>query len=236
MSLVTPEFGLLFWMVVIFGIVFFLLAKFGFPIITDMLDERSARIAKSLKDADEIEARMATWKVEQAQLLEAARKQQSEILRKAAETREQIIAEARDRAREEADRLLKDAKTQIEAEKESALRDVRKEIALLSVEVASGSFLRSLLSMRTSVICCAPAPLIWSGEDGANAVMSLSSTMTSLPRRAMAVPCLSPMSAFAAAMRSLTTFRSKAFSGSASMALKRLSKRSIAPPFLTSFA
>ena len=123
MSLVTPEFGLLFWMVVIFGIVFFLLAKFGFPIITDMLDERSARIAKSLKDADEIEARMATWKVEQAQLLEAARKQQSEILRKAAETREQIITEARDRAREE-------------AEKESALRDVRKEIALLSVEVA----------------------------------------------------------------------------------------------------
>ena len=89
MSLVTPEFGLLFWMVVIFGIVFFLLAKFGFPIITDMLDERSARIAKSLKDADEIEARMASWKVEQAQLLEAARKQQSEILRKAAETREQ---------------------------------------------------------------------------------------------------------------------------------------------------
>lgn len=136
MSLVTPEFGLLFWMVVIFGIVFFLLAKFGFPIITDMLDERSARIAKSLKDADEIEARMASWKVEQAQLLEAARKQQSEILRKAAETREQIITEARDRAREEADRILKEAKTQIEAEKESALRDVRKEIALLSVEVA----------------------------------------------------------------------------------------------------
>ena len=145
MSLVTPEFGLLFWMVVIFGIVFFLLAKFGFPIITDMLDERSARIAKSLKDADEIEARMATWKVEQAQLLEAARKQQSEILRKAAETREQIITEARDRAREEADRILKEAKTQIEAEKESALRDVRKEIALLSVEVAE-KVLRNELS------------------------------------------------------------------------------------------
>ena len=30
MSLITPEFGLLFWMTVIFAIVFFLLAKFGF--------------------------------------------------------------------------------------------------------------------------------------------------------------------------------------------------------------
>jgi F0F1-type ATP synthase membrane subunit b/b' len=38
--------------------VFFLLAKFGFPVITDMVDERSARIAQSLKDADEIQARM----------------------------------------------------------------------------------------------------------------------------------------------------------------------------------
>ena len=43
MSLVTPDFGLLFWMVVIFGLVFFLLAKFGFPVITDMVDKRSAR-------------------------------------------------------------------------------------------------------------------------------------------------------------------------------------------------
>ena len=89
-------------------------------------------------------------------------------------------------------------------------------ILLLSVEVASGSFLRSLLSMRTSVICCAAAPLIRNGTGfGAKAARSASSTMTSLPRRAMAVPCLSPMSAFAAAMKSLTTFRSKAFSGSA---------------------
>ena len=45
MSLVTPDFGLLFWMVVIFGIVFFLLAKFGFPIITGMVEGRNAKIS-----------------------------------------------------------------------------------------------------------------------------------------------------------------------------------------------
>ena len=94
MSLVTPDFGLLFWMVVIFGIVFFLLAKFGFPVITDMVDQRSAKIAKSLKDADEIEARMAAWKVEQAKMLEDARKQQAVILKEATETKAQIVADA----------------------------------------------------------------------------------------------------------------------------------------------
>ena len=136
MSLVTPEIGLLFWMVVIFGIVFFLLAKFGFPVITGMVDERSAKIAQSLKDADEIQARMEQWTREHAQMLEDVRKEQSAILREATETKAKIIADARDAAKAEADKILADAKLQIAAEKESALRDVRKEVALLSVQVA----------------------------------------------------------------------------------------------------
>ncbi|MBE6253033.1 MAG: F0F1 ATP synthase subunit B [Bacteroidales bacterium] len=145
MSLVTPEFGLLFWMVVIFGIVFFLLARFGFPVITDMVDERSAKIAKSLKDADEIEARMAAWKEEQAKLVEETRRQQAAILKNATETKAKIVADAKVQAKVEADKILSEAKLQIEAEKESALRDVRKEIALLSVQVAE-KVLRNELS------------------------------------------------------------------------------------------
>ena len=144
MSLVTPDFGLLFWMVVIFGLVFFLLAKFGFPIITDMVDQRSATIQQSLKDADEIEARMAKWKVEQAQMLEQTRREQSAILKEATETKAKIVADAKQQAKEEADKLLAEAKLQIAAEKESALRDVRKEIALLSVEVAQKVLRREL--------------------------------------------------------------------------------------------
>ena len=133
MNLITPDFGLLFWMVIIFGLVFFLLAKFGFPIITDMVDQRSAKIAQSLKDADEIQVRMAE---EQARMLEQARREQSAILREATETKAKIIADAREAAKAEADKLLADAKQQIAAEKESALRDVRKEVALLGVQVA----------------------------------------------------------------------------------------------------
>ena len=145
MNLVTPEFGLLFWMVVIFGIVFFLLAKFGFPVITDMVDERSAKIQQSLKDADEIEARMAAWKEEQAKMVEDTRRQQAAILKNATETKAQIVADAKAQAKAEADKILAEAKTQIAAEKESALRDVRKEIALLGVQVAE-KILRNELS------------------------------------------------------------------------------------------
>ena len=136
MSLITPDFGLLFWMTLIFGIVFFILAKFGFPVLTDMVRKRQERIEKSIQDAREIEMRMLTWKEEQAQLLEKTRREQSAILKEATETKARIVADAKAQARAEADKILAEAKLQIAAEKESALRDVRKEIALLSVQVA----------------------------------------------------------------------------------------------------
>jgi len=69
-------------------------------------------------------------------MMEETRKQQSEIIREATETRAKIISEAKAQAKQEADAMIASAKAQIEAEKESALRDVRREIAILGVDVA----------------------------------------------------------------------------------------------------
>ena len=145
MSLITPDFGLLFWMTLIFGIVFFLLAKFGFPVITDMVQKRKERIDRSIADARAIEAHMATWAEEQRAMLEETRKEQAQMLREATETRNKIIATAKEEAREEAGKILAEARTEIAAEKEAALRDVRKEVALLSVSIAE-KILRKELS------------------------------------------------------------------------------------------
>ena len=145
MQLITPDAGLLFWMVVIFGLVFFLLAKFGFPIITSMVEKRNSTIEKSLKDAREIEARMGQMVEEHARMLDEARKEQAQILREATDTRNKILATAKDEAREEAAKILAEARTEIEAEKEAALRDVRKEVAVLSVSIAE-KILRKELS------------------------------------------------------------------------------------------
>ena len=145
MSLITPDFGLLFWMVVIFGLLFFLLWKFGFPVITSMVEKRNSTIEKSLKDAHEIEARMGQMVEEHARMLDEARKEQAQILRDATDTRNKILAQAKDDAREEAAKILSEARTEIEAEKEAALRDVRKEVAVLSVSIAE-KILRKELS------------------------------------------------------------------------------------------
>ncbi len=146
MSLITPDFGLLFWMVLIFGVVFFILAKAGFPIITGMVDKRSEAIEKSLKDAREIEEKMTRINEESREIMDQARREQNALIAEATETKKHIIEQAREQAREEAQKIVSDARIQISAEKESALRDVRKEVSLLSVAIAEKILRRELSS------------------------------------------------------------------------------------------
>lgn len=136
MSLITPDTGLLFWMVIIFGVVFFILAKFGFPVITDMVRKRTESINQSLKLAEEARAEMAQLSQEQAELIAQAKREQARILDDANKLKASIIAQAKDQAKVEADKVLQQARVEIAAEKESALRDIRKEVAMLSMSVA----------------------------------------------------------------------------------------------------
>lgn len=136
MSLITPDFGLIFWMTLIFAVVFFILAKFGFPMVTGMVDKRSERINESLRLAKEAEVRIAEISQEQKKLIEDANKEQARILKEATDERARIIAQAKVDASQEAANLIAKARTEIEAEKESALRDIRRQVALLSVDIA----------------------------------------------------------------------------------------------------
>lgn len=136
MSLVTPDFGLLVWMTVIFAILFFILAKFGFPIITGMVNKRSDYIGKSLESAREAQRKVDALADEQKRLIDETKQEQSRILNEAAQTRDDILKEARQQAHTEAENILAQAREDIEAQRETALRDVRRQVAELSVEVA----------------------------------------------------------------------------------------------------
>ncbi len=144
MELLTPDPGLLFWMVIVFGIVFFLLAKYGFPVIIKMVDDRKAYIDDSLKTAREANAQLANVRIESEKILAQAREEQARILKSATETRDRIIKDAQDRARLEGDRLMEEMKKQIETEKESAIRDIRRQVAVLSVGISEKVLRRKL--------------------------------------------------------------------------------------------
>ena len=136
MNLMLPDSGLLFWMTIIFAIVFFILAKFGFPIITGMVDKRAKRIDEAIAAARKAEESLAGLAQEQERLLSEARTEQARILQEAAVQRDNMIVQAQEQAREEAKKIMDEAKARIQEEKEAALRDVRKEVALLSVTIA----------------------------------------------------------------------------------------------------
>lgn len=135
-SILTPDFGLLFWMLLAFLIVFFLMAKYGFPVITKMVEDRKNYIDESLQKAHEANERLAGIQQESERILNEARMRQAEILSQAKATGDSIVKEARERAQNEGAKLLSDAKAQIAAEKENALRDIRQTVAELSVSIA----------------------------------------------------------------------------------------------------
>lgn len=136
MSLISPDFGLLFWMTLIFGIVFFILAKFGFPLITGMVDKRSERINESIAKAKEAEESLASLAQQQEQMIQQTKLEQARILKEASQARDNMIASAKEEAGKEASRLLEQARVQIANEKEIALQDIRRQVSVLSVEVA----------------------------------------------------------------------------------------------------
>lgn len=145
MELLTPDLGTFFWMLVSFIIVFIILAKFGFPALVNMVNERKQFIDESLKSAREANEKLSHIKEESESILVEARKEQARILKEAMETRSQIVNEAKEKAKAEGGRLLEEARKQIQKEKDDAIRDIRKQVAELSVEVAE-KVLRKQLS------------------------------------------------------------------------------------------
>ena len=135
-SILTPDPGLLFWMLLAFLVVFWVLAKYGFPAIINMVDERNKYIDESLRKAHEAQERLANIEKEGESILQEAREKQAQILKEAAQTRDAIVEKAQEKARAEGARLMDEAKTAIEQEKKAAIADIRAQVAALSVDIA----------------------------------------------------------------------------------------------------
>lgn len=135
-SILTPDFGLLFWMLVAFTILFVILSKFGFPAITQMVEERKNFIDESLKNARSANEKLAGIQAESERILREAREQQAVILKEAAATRDAILKDAKNKAEAEGLKILEEAKAQIQVEKANALQDIRSQVADLSIIIA----------------------------------------------------------------------------------------------------
>ena len=135
-SPIKPDFGLLFWTLLIFLLFWGIIGKFAFRPIKDALKKREDDIQDALDEAKKAREEIANMKSENAALLAEAREERTKILQEAKETRNATIAEAKNKAKEEANKIISNAKNEIENEKKAAILELKNQVGNLALEIA----------------------------------------------------------------------------------------------------
>lgn len=136
-ALLTPNIGLMFWTIVIFLILLFLLKKFAWKPITEMLKAREASIDEALKQAVKAREEVDSLMAKNFELVVEGQTQRDTIIKEAKERSDEIIKEAREDAKKEGKRIIDDAREMIRRDREKTIRDIKSEISALVIETAS---------------------------------------------------------------------------------------------------
>lgn len=144
MSLLTPNPGLIFWMLVVFLLVVFILAKFAWKPIIKGLKDRENEIQGALDLAERTRAEMVKLKSDNEKLIAEANAVRDQILRDAKDAADRTILESKDKAAVEAQKMIDSAREAIRNEQQLAVTKIRKEVATLSLEIAEKVLHREL--------------------------------------------------------------------------------------------
>jgi F-type H+-transporting ATPase subunit b len=144
MELFMPEAGLVFWMFVVFVVLFAILAKFAWPVITKMVDERASLIDKGVEYAEAAKASLEDSEAQARAILAEANRQQMEILQEAAQMKAHIIEEAKKAAAAEAKKLVDAAAISIEQSRKEAELQFRQEVSQFALTIAENIIRKEL--------------------------------------------------------------------------------------------
>jgi len=144
MELLLPKLGLIVWTLLAFGIVFFILAKYAWKPILKSLNEREKNINDSILTAENVRKEMSALKSENEALLAHAREERAQMMREAKETRDKIIMDAKDQARQETNKIVADAQNVINQQKMAAITDLKNQVGNLVLEVSEKVLRREL--------------------------------------------------------------------------------------------
>ena len=137
MELFTPDFGLIFWMFVSFAVLFFVLAKWGWPVILKGIDQRAELIDKGVEYAQNAKEQLDHAREEAEKYIAEARRQQADMLREADKMKTQIIEDAREAAQKEAQKVMDAAKQSIELARKEAEQNFRDEVSAFALDIAA---------------------------------------------------------------------------------------------------
>ena len=145
MELVTPEIGLIFWTTIVFLLLLVVLKKYAWKPILTAVDERNKSIEDALKAADKAKKEMLDLNTDNERILMEAKIERYTLLKEGREIKDNIIVEAKDKAKIEADKILTTTKEQINNEKMKAITELKNQVAEISIDIAE-KILKSELS------------------------------------------------------------------------------------------
>jgi F-type H+-transporting ATPase subunit b len=136
MSILIPKLAEFIPALIAFAIIWYLLAKFAWPMFIGILDKRQETIKNNLDEAEAAKIEAQRVLEEYKQQIADARREAAGIVDEARHAGEQVKADITAQAQAQADEMIAKAKKTIEKEKIAAVADLQKSVADLSVSVA----------------------------------------------------------------------------------------------------
>jgi F-type H+-transporting ATPase subunit b len=112
-----------------FGILLFLLNKFLYKPVVNMLEERETKINQGLKDAEDASKKLAEASNDSKKIQEKAYADAQDILKNAKEAASAEATEIVSKANNQADRTMKNAKEEASSLKDKTMLEAKKEIS-----------------------------------------------------------------------------------------------------------
>ncbi len=134
--LVEPSLGLMIWTTLVFLVLLFLLTKFAWKPVLKAVKERESKIDDALKAAENAKLEMAKLKSQNEDMKQEAIAAREAMMKEAKETKDNIIAEAKNIAKAESEKIISSAREEIKAEKNAAMSEIKNQVAMLSIEIA----------------------------------------------------------------------------------------------------
>jgi F-type H+-transporting ATPase subunit b len=139
---VTP--GLMIWTIICFAITFFVLRKYAFGPIQQMIDARREKIEQAIAEADNARQEARKMLEEHKQLIGQAKSEAEEILSEARRVGDAQRERVREETEEDRQRRLEETRRQIEQATHQALGQIRDEVGKLSLLAAEKITRKSL--------------------------------------------------------------------------------------------
>ena len=136
MTLFQPEFGLIFWMLVVFLIILGILAIYAWPVIIRSIERRAAFIDSGVENAEKAKKQLEEAEGKVQQMLAEAHKKQLESLQETERMKREMIEDAKKEASVEVQKMMAEAKNAIGQAKREAELQIRRQVVRLSLEIA----------------------------------------------------------------------------------------------------